>query len=141
MTDDSGVDPVVSARMRSQPSSSTGPEVAVRRALHAAGVRFRLHKRVVPGAPRRTVDIVLGPARIAVDVRGCFWHGCPEHCRVPVTRSEWWAEKIESNLARDADTVARLTAAGWAVVVVWEHDDPVSAAAMIAALRHNRLYH
>jgi DNA mismatch endonuclease (patch repair protein) len=73
-------------------------------------------------------------ARIAVFVDGCFWHGCPLHASWPKSNAEWWRSKIEANRARDRDTDARLTSAGWTVVRVWEHEDPVRAAANIAEL-------
>lgn len=136
--DPRGVDPAVSRRMAAQATSSTAVEVALRRRLHAAGLRYRLQRRVVPGAPRRTVDIVFGPSRVAVDVRGCFWHGCPSHFAVPATRPEWWADKIERNRQRDDDTVERLRGDGWHVEVVWEHDDTAEAAARIARVVRDR---
>lgn len=105
----------------------------LRRALHRAGLRYRLHAKVVPGT-RRTVDIVFMSARVAVDVRGCYWHGCESHGTAPKANGEWWRAKLEANRERDADTARRLTDAGWAVVVVWEHDDPEESAASIERL-------
>ncbi|GAA2436551.1 very short patch repair endonuclease [Streptomyces macrosporus] len=121
------------ARMSRQRSRDTEVELALRRALHASGLRYRVHRRPVKGV-RREADIVFGPARVAVFVDGCFWHGCPEHATWPKNNAEFWRRKIEGNRARDLDTDARLAEAGWAAVRVWEHEDPAEAARRIAAL-------
>lgn len=113
--------------MRAQREKNTGPEVALRRELHRRGLRYRLHRQVLPDL-RRELDIVFGPAKVAVDVRGCFWHACPEHATYPRTNSEWWKAKLERNVERDRETEERLAEAGWSVVVVWEHEDPESGA-------------
>jgi DNA mismatch endonuclease (patch repair protein) len=116
--------------MQAQRTRDTGPETALRRALHARGLRFRLH-RPVPGAPRRSVDVAFGPARVAVLVHGCFWHGCPEHARPPgpgAANPGYWSPKIARNRERDAETELLLAAAGWLPLVVWEHE-PVAEAA------------
>ncbi|MEU5437707.1 very short patch repair endonuclease [Streptomyces sp. NPDC020719] len=117
----------VRARMSRQRSRDTGVEVALRRVLHAMGLRFRIHRRPLPGI-RREADVVFGPARVAVFVDGCFWHGCPEHGTWPKNNAEFWRSKIEGNRARDRDTDARLAEAGWLAVRVWEHEDPAAAA-------------
>jgi DNA mismatch endonuclease (patch repair protein) len=70
---------------------------------------------------------------LVVDVRGCFWHRCPLHGSSPKANSDWWTEKLARNTARDAETEALLRAAGWRLVVVWEHEDPVAAADRVAA--------
>lgn len=110
--------------MQQQRSRDTGPELTLRRALHHRGLRYRLHRPVVPGT-RRTVDIVFGPAKVAVDVRGCYWHGHPHDvdAYVRTENLDYWGPKIAGNKARDADTEQRLRAAGWTVVVVWECED------------------
>lgn len=105
----------------------TKPELELRRALHARGLRFRVDRAVLPDR-RRRVDIVFGPTRVAVLVDGCFWHGCPEHGTSPASNAAYWREKIDTNRRRDRNTDDRLSAAGWAVVRVWEHEDPVAAA-------------
>jgi DNA mismatch endonuclease (patch repair protein) len=110
----------------------TRPEMALRRALHRLGLRYRVH-RPVPGAPRRSVDIAFGPAKVAVLVHGCYWHGCPDHARPSATNPGYWGPKIAANKARDADTERLLRAAGWLVLPVWEHEDPDAAASRIAA--------
>lgn len=128
----------VSKRMQRQATRDTAPEVALRKALHRRGIRFRLHRRIVPEV-RRTADIVLPSARICVDVRGCYWHGCPQHRTMPKANAEWWAGKLEGNVARDVDTERRWREAGWTVVVVWEHEDPEAAAERIASLIPKRV--
>jgi DNA mismatch endonuclease, patch repair protein len=123
--------------MRAQRQRNTRPELDLRRSLFALGLRYRIHQPVVPGT-RRTVDVVFPRARVAVDVRGCFWHGCPRHATAPKTNADWWAAKLTKNKERDADTARRLIAAGWALVVVWECEDPSQAAARTAALVRGR---
>lgn len=96
----------------------TAPELALRRALHAAGFRFRLHARELPGRP----DLVLPKWRAAVQVHGCFWHRHPG-CRFatsPATRPEFWSKKFAGNVERDARNHAALLALGWRVATVWE---------------------
>lgn len=96
----------------------TKPEMAVRKALHAAGFRFRLHRRDLPGAP----DVVLPGRHVAVFVHGCFWHrhaGC-HYAKLPATRPEFWKAKLEGNAERDERNVGALRAHGWRVLVVWE---------------------
>jgi DNA mismatch endonuclease (patch repair protein) len=89
----------------------------LRRGLHAMGFRFRLHRKDLPGRP----DLVFPRYRAAVLVNGCFWHGhdCPLF-KLPETRRDFWAAKIEGNRARDGRNVASLAAAGWRVLVAWE---------------------
>lgn len=95
----------------------TRPELVLRRGLHALGFRFRLHRKDLPGRP----DMVFPRYRAVVLVHGCFWHGhdCPLF-KLPATRREFWAAKIEGNKARDTRNLAGLTAAGWRVLMVWE---------------------
>ncbi|WP_329444997.1 very short patch repair endonuclease [Streptomyces sp. NBC_01426] len=123
--------PDVRARMSRQKSKDTKIEVALRKTLHASGLRFRVHGRPVKGV-RREADIVFGPARVAVFVDGCFWHGCPEHATWPRRNAEFWRAKIEGNRARDRDTDARLAEAGWLAVRVWEHEPPAESAVRVA---------
>jgi len=105
----------VMARVRCK---DTGPEMAVRRALWGAGLRYRLHDKKLPGRP----DIVFVSRRVVLLVHGCFWHGhegCPRH-RIPKSRVEWWMAKITRNKMRDAEVRESLAAAGWTVMVLWE---------------------
>jgi len=124
----------VRQRMSAQRSTGTAPELALRSRLHRLGLRYRTH--VAPLATlRRKADIVFGPARVAVFVDGCFWHGCPEHGRRAHAVNGWyWPEKIARNKRRDTDTDRRLEEAGWLVVRVWEHEDDALAATRIAEL-------
>lgn len=119
--------------MQAQRTRDTAPELAVRRLLHAAGLRYRVDRTPLPGL-RRRADVVFGPTKVAVYVDGCFWHGCPQHGTRPAANRDWWQAKLAGNRARDADTDARLAAAGWAVLRVWEHEDPREAAEEIRRL-------
>jgi DNA mismatch endonuclease (patch repair protein) len=118
--------------MRAQRERDTGIERAIRSRLHARGLRFRVHRRLLAGS-RREVDVVFPGAKVAVFVDGCFWHGCPEHGTWPRNNAEFWRRKIEANVRRDTDTNARLEADGWTVLRVWEHESPAEAASRIAA--------
>jgi DNA mismatch endonuclease, patch repair protein len=119
-------------RMRSQRQRDTKGELELRSLLHRRGLRFRVHA-LLPGLRRRS-DIVFTRARVVVFVDGCFWHGCPEHGTWPKENADWWRGKIEANKRRDRDTDARLTAAGWTVIRVWEHEDPTQAADQIVEI-------
>jgi len=122
----------VRRKMQQQPSHDTAPELVLRRALHAMGLRYRVHEQPLPDL-RRKADIVFRRSQVAVFVDGCFWHGCPQHGRREHRVNEWyWPEKIERNRRRDADTDARLRAAGWSVVRIWEHEAGPAAAARVA---------
>lgn len=96
----------------------TKPELLVRRGLHAAGFRFRLHRGDLPGRP----DIVLPKHRVVIFVHGCFWHRHEEcaNFRLPRTNSEFWQEKIGRNVDRDTASVKELRNRGWRVLVIWE---------------------
>ncbi|QOV46874.1 very short patch repair endonuclease [Streptomyces chromofuscus] len=107
--------------MSRQLSRDTAPEVAVRRLLHASGLRYRVNVPV-PGMPRRTIDIVFPKAKIAIFLDGCFWHGCPQHATHPKANSEWWRVKLDKNMARDIETTKHLTSEGWTVLRFWEHE-------------------
>jgi len=99
-------------------SKDTWPEIVVRRAVWALGYRYRLHSCDVPGHP----DIVLKSLRKAIFVHGCFWHrhrGCPR-TRTPKSRTRFWKKKFEENVVRDRSVRARLSRAGWKVLVIWE---------------------
>ena len=114
---------VVDAAVRSQmmagiKGKNTKPEMLVRRCLSSSGLRYRLHRRDLPGAP----DIALPNAKVAILVHGCFWH-VHQGCRlaaVPATRPEFWKAKLQANAERDEGAVAMLAMLGWRVLVVWE---------------------
>ncbi|RZU73630.1 T/G mismatch-specific endonuclease [Micromonospora kangleipakensis] len=114
--------PMVSAQMSRLPRRDTGPEVQLRRLLHAQGLRYRV-QLPVPDWRRRTIDIAFTRVKVAVFVDGCFWHGCPEHGMVPRSNQAWWASKLEANRRRDAETTAHLQSRGWRVLRFWSHDD------------------
>lgn len=111
----------------------TKPEVALRRELFAAGLRYRV-ACPVPGQRRRTIDIAFTRARVAVFVDGCFWHGCPEHGTRPKSNIEWWTRKIAANQARDRDTDRVLREIGWTSLRFWEHVSAQTAA--MTVIRH-----
>ena len=105
--------------------------------MHALGLRYRVCARPTPQL-KRTCDVVFRPVKIAVELRGCFWHGCQEHYKPPTTNAAYWAGKVDRNVRRDAEAARELAAAGWHLEVVWEHDDPIEAAERIAALVAHR---
>lgn len=127
--------------MQQQRERDTGPERRLRSELHYRGVRFRLQRQIVTGT-RRAIDIVFPAARVAVDVRGCFWHGhehdAEEYGHTRTKNLDYWSPKVARNRARDHDTQARLTEAGWHVVVVWACDDLGRAADEIARIVRDR---
>ncbi len=110
--------------MSSLRTTGTAPEIALRRELHRRGLRFQVNVRGLPGRP----DVVLGRARIAIFVDGCFWHGCPEHAVAPKANADWWQTKLGANRARDGRNTEALMADGWLVLRVWEHELPSIAA-------------
>jgi DNA mismatch endonuclease (patch repair protein) len=108
----------IMSRIRSR---NTAPERRVRSALHAAGLRFRIHRSDLPGRP----DVVLPSARVCVFVQGCFWHGC-RRCvdgrRRVKSNTAFWLQKVAGNRARDARHLRALRTAGWKVFLIWECD-------------------
>lgn len=117
--------------MRANRGRDTSPEIRVRSAVHRLGLRFRVHRRPLPKI-RRTADFVLPASRVAVFVDGCFWYGCEQHFVAPRINAAFWKAKIADNLRRDRDADQRLTAAGWRVIRIWEHEDPDLAALPIS---------
>ncbi|PDQ17672.1 very short patch repair endonuclease [Mesorhizobium sanjuanii] len=110
--------PARSALMGRVRGKNTTPEMVVRRAAHRLGLRFRIHRRDMPGTP----DIVLRKHRLVIFVHGCFWHrheGC-RRCTTPKTRAEFWSEKFRRNVERDHRHVDALRKRGWNVLIVWE---------------------
>lgn len=104
----------IMARVRRR---DTRPELMVRRALHALGMRFRVDHRV----EGIHADIVFPVERVAVFIDGCFWHGCPVHATRPKSNTAYWLPKLDENLRRDRRQTARLRRQGWTVIRVWEH--------------------
>ena len=113
--------------MRRQARRDTKPEMLLRRALFARGLRYRVDRAPLSGL-RRRADIVFAAAKVAVYVDGCFWHSCPQHATVPKNNQQWWIDKLDANVRRDRDTDRQLIDAGWRVVRVWEHEDMQAAA-------------
>ncbi len=124
--------------MRANRGRDTGPEMAVRRALHARGLRYRVD-HPLPFDRRRRADIAFTRAKVAVFVDGCFWHGCPDHGSTPRTNSAFWSAKIGRNRSRDADTTERLESLGWSVLRFWEHEEPSRSAEVVALTVARRL--
>lgn len=103
--------------MRAVRAKDTKPELFVRRLLHSAGFRYKLHVKVLPGTP----DMVLPKHKVVIFVHGCFWH--MHDCalfRLPATRNEWWLNKLSENRLRGEAAEDYLRELGWRVVVVWE---------------------
>lgn len=122
-------------------SRDTKPEKLIRRLVHAQGLRYRVSVKPLPDL-RRTADMVFRPAKVAVFIDGCYWHGCPEHYVPPRTNPGYWSGKVAGNVARDRDTDQRLAEAGWTVLRFWEHESADGCALAIAStvtkLRPNR---
>ncbi len=119
--------------MRGVKQANTKPELAVRRALHKLGFRFRLHRNDLPGRP----DIVLPRFKLAIFVNGCFWHqhpGCKEG-RLPRSNEEYWTPKLKRNIERDLEKTTALEQLGWRVNVVWDCEtrDPSQLESIIRA--------
>lgn len=130
--EDPPVSPERRRNMAAVRNADTSPELRVRKFLHAAGYRFRLHRGDLPGTP----DIVMPGRKLAVFVHGCFWHrheGCPR-ATMPKTRVSFWRAKFKANVRRDKSSRAALEALGWRLVVVWECQTH-SEKDMIAAFR------
>ena len=117
-------------------AKDTKPELKVRKAFHAAGLRYRLHDRRLPGKP----DLVFPSRRAVVFVHGCFWHQHPDPscklCRMPKSRQEFWRPKLQANAVRDRSTEDLLRSMGWHVFTVWECETAASQwERVVAAIR------
>jgi len=122
--------------MRKVLSKNTSPELAVRRALHAAGFRYRLHRKDLPGKP----DLVLPRYKLVVQVHGCFWHGhpCKRGARMPATNREYWERKIGRNVSRDQAAREELERQGWRLRVLWECELRAGVEALLRELEAER---
>jgi len=116
--------------MQANRRRDTRPELAIRRLLFAAGMRYRVDARPLPELNRRA-DLVFRGPQVAVFVDGCYWHGCPQHGTTPTTNADYWLTKIGRNVARDLDTNRQLEEAGWMVIRLWEHEIPVEAVSRV----------
>lgn len=123
----------VSAVMRGNRRRDTRPELALRRAVHSRGFRFRVDYAIELPTMRVRPDIVFTRSRVAVFVDGCFFHCCPEHGNQPRKNVEYWAPKLSRNVARDRRVDAALQRAGWSVVRAWEHEPIEDATTRVAA--------
>ncbi len=121
--------------MRRNRRRDTGPELAVRRALHAAGFRFLVDSPVPGCGRRRRADVLLRGPRIALHIDGPL---CPEHLHLPKANREWWTRKLASVVERDRDTDVRVRAAGWLPLRVWEHEPVASVVERVAHLSTRR---
>ena len=117
MASDTVTPDVRSRMMAGIRGKDTKPELAIRSALHCLGFRFRLHRKDLPGKP----DLVFPKHRAVMFVHGCFWHGHNCHLfKWPKTRTDFWEQKINSNIARDGKQLTALTDRGWRVATIWE---------------------
>ena len=124
-----------SANMKGNRRADTKPELALRRALHGQGYRYRKDYRLdLPGGIRVRPDIVFTARRVAVFVDGCFWHCCPEHGSQPAANTWYWEPKLRRNVERDRAADTALGQAGWTVVRLWEHDSLEGAIAAVVAV-------
>lgn len=121
------------ARMTTQQRKHTAPELVLRKALFRRGLRYRVNARPLADL-RREADVLFIKSKVAVFLDGCFWHGCPQHARPTKSNTRWWAEKIAKNRTRDDETTRVLEAAGWAVIRVWEHEEPEKAAERVEGI-------
>lgn len=99
-------------------SKNTAPELIVRKSLHRAGYRFRLHRKGLPGRP----DLVMQKYKLVIFIHGCFWHrhtGC-RYAYLPKTRKEFWYMKFKRNVIRDQENISKLLKDGWRVAIIWE---------------------
>jgi DNA mismatch endonuclease (patch repair protein) len=119
------------ASLRVTGRRDTQPELALRSALHRAGLRYRVDYRVGKGRSAPRPDIAFPRLRIAIFVDGCFWHQCPEHGVMPKSNQTFWEPKLRANVARDVRQTQRLQNEGWLVIRVWEHEQTEAAAARI----------
>jgi DNA mismatch endonuclease, patch repair protein len=128
------LNPGRSANMRANRRKDTKPELALRRALHAQGYRYRKDYRLELAGARVRPDIAFTARRVAVFVDGCFWHCCPEHGSQPANNTWYWEPKLARNVERDRAADAALDAAGWCVVRIWEHESLEAAVAAVVTV-------
>jgi DNA mismatch endonuclease, patch repair protein len=119
--------------MQANRRRDTAPEMAIRRLVHASGLRYRVDARPLPNV-RHTADMIFTRARVAVFIDGCWWHGCAEHYRPPASNIAYWAGKIGRNRERDRQVDQALMSADWTVIRIWEHESPELAARRIEAI-------
>jgi DNA mismatch endonuclease (patch repair protein) len=118
--------------MQGNQRTGTTPELRLRSALHATGLRFRVDYRIQTDAGRVRPDIAFTRRKVAVFVDGCFWHGCPEHGVRPKSNTSYWDPKLRRNAERDRHNSSMLQDAGWTVVRIWEHVPTDEAVRLVA---------
>ncbi len=123
--------------MQGNRGRDTKAELAVRRLVHARGLRYRVNARPEHDL-RRTADLLFTRVRVAVFIDGCYWHGCPQHFSMPATNPEYWEGKIGRNGQRDIETTALLEERGWTVLRFWEHETPATVADSITEAVQSR---
>jgi DNA mismatch endonuclease (patch repair protein) len=124
-----------SANMKANRRTDTKPELALRRALHALGYRYRKDLRLdLTGGVRVRPDIVFTARRVAVFVDGCFWHCCPDHGSKPASNTWYWEPKLRRNVERDRAADSALDLAGWTVIRLWEHESLDEAVAAVVGV-------
>jgi DNA mismatch endonuclease (patch repair protein) len=119
--------------MQGNRARDTKAEIAVRRLVHAMGLRYRVNAQPEPDF-RRSADLLFRPTKVVVFIDGCYWHGCPEHFKAPQTNTDYWSGKVERNRARDVETSHILEQRGWFVLRFWEHEEPRLVADRIAGV-------
>jgi DNA mismatch endonuclease (patch repair protein) len=128
-----------SKNMAAVKRTNTAPEIQLRRALHAAGLRYRVDYPIRLDGRLLRPDIAFTRSRVAVFIDGCFWHSCPRHGQIPATNTEFWTAKLKANTERDRRQNQLLTDAGWLVVRLWEHElVGVGLTAVMAAVASRR---
>lgn len=124
--------PAVAKRMRVTRQENTNIEVAIRKQLFRAGLRYRLHP-IIDGTRTRP-DIAFIREKVAVFVDSCFWHWCPHHGTLPKVNAGWWGAKLQQNVERDRRHSRELRRKGWQVMRVWEHEDVSKAVRRISGV-------
>jgi DNA mismatch endonuclease (patch repair protein) len=120
--------------MRANRRVDTAPEIALRAALHARGLRFRKDYPIAVRGGRATrIDVAFTGARVAIFLDGCFWHACPQHGETPNSNTEFWTGKLAANRERDRLVTESLERDGWRVIRIWEHESVQQAANRVAA--------
>lgn len=108
-------------QMKTQRTTGTAPELALRRALFCRGLRYRVNY-TVNRSPQFRADVAFPRRRLAIFVDGCFWHCCPEHGEVPRSNRDFWIARFDTNVRRDVQRNTVLVDCGWRVMQVWEHE-------------------
>jgi DNA mismatch endonuclease, patch repair protein len=126
-------DAAATAVMRGNVRRDTRPELALRKALWRAGLRYYVDWPVRLAGRRIRPDVVFPRRKVAVFLDGCYWHGCELHWKVPQHNTDYWIDKIRRNRERDERTSSELSAAGWTVIRLWEHDDVTDAVKRVSA--------